>query len=145
TETQKLQLETHYGRSDAVVIPNFHPSPRQSNVQKARSPKRVVWIANLKPLKNPHAFVRLAQRFALRNDIEFAMVGAPMLPGRWTDNLLSFIESVPNLQYLGAREQDEVNDLLERSHILVNTSDYEGFSNTFIQAWMRNVPVVSLR
>lgn len=145
TETQKEQLETHYGRSDAVVIPNFHPSPQQAAVRKAESPKRVVWIANLKPLKNPQAFVRLAQRFATRNDVEFVMVGAAMLPGRWTDNLLSFIEGVPNLNYVGAREQDEVNALLERSHILVNTSDYEGFSNTFIQAWMRKVPVVSLR
>jgi glycosyltransferase involved in cell wall biosynthesis len=26
----------------------------------------------------------------------------------------------------------------------VNTSDYEGFSNAFIQAWMRRVPVATL-
>ena len=41
--------------------------------------------------------------------------------------------------------QSAVNSLLEHTDLLVNTSDHEGFSNTFIQAWMRRVPVVSLR
>src|SRR6202011_2983272 len=49
------------------------------------------------------------------------------------------------LQYLGTRSQSEVNELLARSHVFVNTSRYEGFPNTFIQAWMREVPVVSLQ
>jgi len=40
--------------------------------------------------------------------------------------------------------QEDVNRLLERSHLLVNTSEWEGFSNTFIQAWMRSVPVITL-
>src|SRR5690606_12542002 len=31
-----------------------------------------------------------------------------------------------------------------RSHLLVSTSEQEGFPNIFIQAWMREVPVVSL-
>ena len=38
----------------------------------------------------------------------------------------------------------EVNKILSQSHLLINTSEMEGFSNTFIQAWMRKVPVISL-
>jgi glycosyltransferase involved in cell wall biosynthesis len=37
-----------------------------------------------------------------------------------------------------------VNALLARAHVYVSTSLYEGFPNTFIQAWMRDVVVVSL-
>jgi hypothetical protein len=54
------------------------------------------------------------------------------------------IQSAPNVDYLGERTQAEVNELLARTHVFVNTSLHEGFPNTFIQAWMREVPVVSL-
>jgi glycosyltransferase involved in cell wall biosynthesis len=47
------------------------------------------------------------------------------------------IQSVTNVDYLGARRQREVNELLARAHVLVNTSITEGYPNTFIQAWQR--------
>lgn len=147
TKWQQARLAEHYGRRDAEVIRNFHPMlPRP----KGNTPRRtVVWIANLKPLKNPHAFVRLAASFgsgadARGADVRFVMIGAAMLNDQWTKELLSAVDSVPNLEYRGARSQEEVNEALREARVLVNTSDYEGFSNTFIQAWMLEVPVVSL-
>jgi glycosyltransferase involved in cell wall biosynthesis len=145
TETQKTALARHYGRSDSIVIRNFHPLPDSSAAPKGGGGKaRVVWIANLKRLKNPGAFVRLARRFAAREDVEFVMVGARLERGPWLEELMRDFQSLSNFSYLGALDQDRVNALLETADLLVNTSDYEGFSNTFIQAWMRRVPVVSL-
>jgi glycosyltransferase involved in cell wall biosynthesis len=54
------------------------------------------------------------------------------------------IASTPNLEYLGHRTQEEVNHLLCRACIFVNTSIHEGFPNTFVQAWLREAVVVSL-
>ncbi len=95
TATQSRRLAERFGRSDAIQLPNFHPSPEALAPKPAHAPApatTVCWVGNLKP--------------HLR--------------------------------------QEEVNELLSRAHILVNTSVYEGMPNTFIQAWSRQVPVVSL-
>jgi glycosyltransferase involved in cell wall biosynthesis len=67
--------------------------------------------------------------------------------GRTTDRYESLVRMAKenNIEVMGELPNDKVNNLLSQSHILVNTSQSEGFSNTFIQAWMRKVPVVSLQ
>ena len=37
----------------------------------------------------------------------------------------------------------EVNAYFERARVFLNTSDSEGFPNSFLQAWVRRVPVIS--
>src|SRR5690606_23198550 len=142
TKAQQAALAQHYGRADAEVVPNFHAGPAVERGDRPRG--TVVWVANLKPLKNPHAFVRLAANLGGSVPARFVMIGAPMANDAWTRELLDAIDRVPHLEYLGARTQDEVNEALADALVLVNTSAYAGFSNTFIQAWMLEVPVVSL-
>jgi glycosyltransferase involved in cell wall biosynthesis len=144
TQSQARLLERNYGRTPAAVVPNFHPAPTEQ-LDKT-GPISVVWIANLKPLKQPEAFVRLAARLCDLDGVRFVLIGAP--PERevrsWYDALVQLMGTVPNVTYVGQKTQDEVNQLLARAHVCVNTSTHEGFPNTFIQAWMREVPVVSL-
>lgn len=143
TEYQRARLAAAYPSAAVQVLANFHPAPPDCDRSGGVS-KQVAWIANLKPLKNPGAFLRLARRFADRPEVRFVMVG-DTLAGDWTRQQLEAIAATPNVEYRGALSQNEVNALLEQTDLLVNTSDHEGFSNTFIQAWMRRVPVVSLK
>jgi glycosyltransferase involved in cell wall biosynthesis len=145
TEYQRATIAAAFPGAPVQVLPNFHPTAPDCG-RTGAVVKYVTWIANLKPLKNPGAFVRLARRFQSRNDVRFVMVGdGNSHDAAWTEGLLAEIAATPNLEYRGALSQADVNALLEHTDLLVNTSDYEGFSNTFIQAWMRRVPVVSLR
>ena len=143
TEYQRARLAAAYPSAAVQVLPNFHPTPPDCG-RTGAVVKQVAWIANLKPLKNPGAFLRLARRFARRPEVRFVIVGGTSDDGDWTRRQLEEIAATPNVEYRGALPQNEVNALLEQTDLLVNTSDYEGFSNTFIQAWMRRVPVVSL-
>jgi glycosyltransferase involved in cell wall biosynthesis len=143
TRHQADLLQRHYGRWPEAVIPNFHP-PAAEQIDKS-GPLTVVWIANLKPWKRPEVFVRLAAAWSDRPGIRFVMVGAAGAgPSSWRESLMRRMESTPNLEYLGARSLEEVNALLARAHVFVNTSAHEGFPNTFIQSWQREAVVVSL-
>jgi glycosyltransferase involved in cell wall biosynthesis len=145
TAYQALLLKQNYARAVDAVIPNFQPEPRES-IDKS-GPLTVLWIASLKPWKRPEAFVSLAAELGDLAGVRFVMVG-PWAAGpgerSWAESLTSRIQSTPNLEYLGPRTQGEVNELLARAHVFVNTSLHEGFPNTFIQAWSRDVPIVSL-
>jgi glycosyltransferase involved in cell wall biosynthesis len=142
TQHQRTLLQRHYQRSDAVVVRNFHPLPTEAVRREEKT--RVLWVANLKPIKRPELFIRLADRFRHRADIEFTMIGDISDRGTWQSLLSESMARCPNLRFLGRLPQQEVNRQLAAGHVLVNTSENEGFSNTFIQAWMRGVPVVSL-
>lgn len=144
TQYQRARVTEAFPRTPVQVLANFHPTPPDCG-RNGAVVKQVAWVANLKPLKNPGAFVRLARRFAHRLDVRFVMAGNATDEPNWTKRQLAEIAATSNLEYRGALSQRDVNALLEHTDLLVNTSDHEGFSNTFIQAWMRRVPVVSLR
>src|SRR5262245_66671052 len=77
TQYQRERLAETFPNAPVQVLPNFHPTPPDGGRSGAVM-KQVAWIANLKPLKNPGAFVRLARRFAHRSDVHFVIVGGPM-------------------------------------------------------------------
>jgi glycosyltransferase involved in cell wall biosynthesis len=140
---QAALLLKNYGRNDAIHIPNFHPEPATRAVKDAH-PVRVCWVGNVKPLKQLQYFVQLARDFQQRAGVEFVVVGAQQMTDAQWQPLLQDMQATPNLRYLGQQPAEAVEALLASSHVLVNTSTVEGFPNTFIQAWLRDVPVVAL-
>jgi glycosyltransferase involved in cell wall biosynthesis len=48
-----------------------------------------------------------------------------------------------NVDFIGGVPYSEVNAYFERARVFLNTSDSEGFPNSFLQAWVRCVPVIS--
>lgn len=142
TEDQIKMLRENFGREADRLVRNFHHVPPASGKRAGRF--TVVWIANLKPLKRPELFLEIASLLRGVSDIEFVMVGQAYLSQSMQSSFDRMVKTHTNVKYLGPRSQEYVNKLLERSHLLVNTSEWEGFSNTFIQAWMRSVPVLTL-
>lgn len=140
THAQKKSLWENF-KKDSVVIPNGHFPP--SSPFEKESPPLVLWLANIKARKRPEFFVELARRLQ-DTSARFVLAGRPEAPP-YQDRLLEKIDQVPNLTYLEEIPFEETNRLLSKASLLVNTSLQEGFPNSYIQAWMRETPVVTLQ
>jgi glycosyltransferase involved in cell wall biosynthesis len=141
TQAQRATLKKNMGRKALGILGNFHPAPDVCS--KSDTPLVVAWIANLKALKRPGLFVDLAEAFRTRNDIRFIMAGRNDGSADST-NAITRLGQLPNAEYCGELSLEEVGSLLAKSHVLVNTSDYEGFPNVFIQAWLHGAAVLSI-
>jgi glycosyltransferase involved in cell wall biosynthesis len=139
TQHQKEMMKKHF-QKDSEIIENGHPVP--NGPFEKDSPKKVVWVANIKPIKQPEKFIQLARELGDRG-FDFVMIGRSG-KGDYQSALLKEMKRIKDLSYLGELPLEETNDQISRSSILVNTSSSEGFSNTYIQAWLRETPVVTL-
>lgn len=132
---QDILLQKNFKRKADIILGNIHPYPTEI-IQKEQKIK-ILWIANYKPWKQPELFVKLANECKNMN-AEFILIGRDD-----QDIMLNFAKN-NNVTYHGELSIDAVNKELATAHIFINTSIAEGFPNTFIQAWMREVPVISL-
>jgi len=139
TKHQQQLLKQNFNK-DSIIIPNGLPVP--TYLSKKVYPPIICWIANIKPLKKPEIFIKLAENCKDLN-AKFVYAGRPS-ESSYQNMLMKKTRKLSNLKYLGEISFQKTNDLLAKSSLLVNTSITEGFSNTYIQAWMRETPVVTL-
>ena len=93
----------------------------------------------MRPLKRAEWFLDLARQLP---QYSFAIAGG-VADRNYYNKIEKEAKDVKNLSFLGALSFNETNDLLKQSKLLVCTSEFEGFPNTFLQAWAQSVPVVS--
>ena len=95
TQYQNSILKKRFGRKCDTYIPVGHPYPDE--VVEKPEKVTVLWIANLKPLKQPEVFVRLAKKLGNDCNASFVMIGRHGW-GRWFAQLMEAIANLPNLR-----------------------------------------------
>lgn len=70
------------------------------------------------------------------------MIGSDRDP-RFKEDIMNQAEKVPNLEIKGYLPFNEANKEFRKAKLFVNTSNYEGFPNTFLPAWSYGTPVIS--
>jgi glycosyltransferase involved in cell wall biosynthesis len=133
---QAASLAHHFGLPSRVAGMLVEPpcAVRERDID-------VLWVANIRRLKRPNRLLALAAQLP---EATIHMVGGP-LPGEEAlyEEVRREASLRLNVTFHGRRSYHDVNALFARARLLVNTSEVEGFPNTYLQAWIHGVPVIS--
>lgn len=136
---QQADVRRHYGR-DAIIIPNCFNAPPGARADRSGG---ILWVATVRPQKRPELLLEIARRLP---QLRFVMIGGSD-PGlraeEYARSIRAAAAQVPNVEFKGFVPFEEADRHFGAARLVVNTSLYEGFPNTFLQAWSRGVPTLA--
>jgi glycosyltransferase involved in cell wall biosynthesis len=139
TDTQRRKFSGNFGVSP-VVIPMPCPGPSDAEFQPPRAAAgRVLWVGRVCRVKRPDRLVEMADACP---GLQFDVAG-PVYDDDYAQSVAQAAANRPNITMHGAVPRAQMPDLYRKASVLCCTSDYEGFPNTFLEAWSHGLPVVS--
>lgn len=143
TGAQQRALLAGFG-VDALALPmplTTQSSPRAiGENHDTPQPFLVLWVGRICPVKRLELLLDVA---TMRPQMAFEVVGTPDPINEYTRSLLARAQTLPNVVHRGRVPFDEMPDVYRRATVLCCTSAYEGFPNTFLEAWSHGIPIVT--
>lgn len=142
-DTQKKLLKSNFNLN-GVVIPNCYSLVegvrRVNNVIK----NKIIWVSTIRKWKRPELFIEMAKALP---DYEFILIGgagASHEDKALFANLELKCSELKNIHMTGFVPLNEVGAYFDKAVLFINTSESEGFPNTFLQSWSRAVVTLSI-
>ena len=142
TRRQQDMLRTGFGK-ESTVIPMPCPGPTEARYVPPPAPTngscRVLWIGRICEVKRPDLLLELAK---LCPDMVFDLVG-PVADSAYAKAVFERARQIANIAAHGPVTRDRVPEFYRRASCMCCTSAFEGFPNTFLEAWSHGLPIVS--
>lgn len=143
TGHQQRMLQLGF-KLDSVVLPMPCPGPTATEYHPPQEPTaqncQVLWVGRIARVKRLELLLEVAQ--ALPN-VTFHVAGMPYAGDSYSESVLNQARAFPNVTVHGMVPREQMPDLYGSVSMLCCTSLYEGFPNTFLEAWSHGLPVVS--
>ena len=102
--------------------------------------KYILWVGRAVSWKNPELFLKLAKKFYSE---KFIMILIKTKNKALWHKINKVAAKIPNLKLFNFIPFHKINKIFSKTKIFVNTSSYEGFPNTFLQALKNSTPIIS--
>lgn len=120
------------------IIENMYPI----HLPPIATGDRIAWIGRLTRVKRPDIFLRLAKTFPT---LHFLMLGpVDAVDGEYARDIQLQAQKIKNLQYIKKIPFQRTPEIFNQIRLLVNTSEYEGFPLTFVQAMCQGIPILTM-
>lgn len=143
TRTQQRMLADGFSRS-STVIPMPCVGPSDAEYQAPGAPEvghaRIAWIGRVAPVKRLELLLEVAR---LVPEASFDIAGPWDQDPSYGSRVRREAEGVQNVAILGRLLRKDMDAFYAAHHILCCTSSFEGFPNTFLEAWSHGLPIVS--
>lgn len=117
-----------------LILPRSGKRPVEKTVD-------FLWVARCQPIKRPHLFLDLAEKLPASR---FEMICPREDEALW-QSVQKRAKGLGNMDFKERVPYRMIQGRYDAAHILVNTSSWEGFPNSFIQAGQGNAALLSLR
>lgn len=134
-QSDASHLRRLYG-IDSVTVPNAHRIKSVHDTER----QSILWVGRSADFKHPRRFFELAQAFGQER---FVMICQPATGDSHYGDLKKDAGAIANLEFMERVPFHEIDEYFERAKVFVNTSDSEGFPNTFIQACKAGSAILS--
>jgi glycosyltransferase involved in cell wall biosynthesis len=136
TERQ-LELFAQRGWSCAMyrnlILPRAFPNAGHKEVD-------FLWVSRCQPVKRPHLFLDLVEALP---EFSFEMVCPREDVGLW-ESVAARAGRLANLRFIEKVPYHEIQGRYDAARVFVNTSEWEGWPNSFIQAGLGRTALLSL-
>ncbi len=99
-----------------------------------------LWVSRCQPVKRPHLFLDLVEALPERL---FEMICPREDVGLW-ESVASRAKKMANLRFIEKVPYHEIQQHYDAARVFVNTSEWEGWPNSFIQAGLGRTSLLSL-
>lgn len=123
---------------NALIVKNMMEIPNEISIKKYKPV--ALFVGSILEYKQPEIFIDLAKKI---ENINFYVIG-PCNNKDYYNLLKERANKNSNIKFCDYLTRDKILEIYKRDIILVNTSRFEGFPNTFLEAWSYGNPVISL-